>query len=107
MGSSNQTCSDTQFIQLWGQHESATRVAEQLGISIRATHLRRRWIEKQYSMVLPAKDFRGVKYDKNKPKSFSPLKQVELGMLDSCVIVFLTLTSSRTKEQRHLKGFYT
>jgi hypothetical protein len=39
-------------------------------------------------MALPAKDFRGVKYDKNKPKSFSPLKQVELGMLDSCVIIF-------------------
>jgi len=88
MGSSNETCTDTEFIQLWGQHESATRVAEQLGISIRATHLRRRWIEKEYKMALPAKDFRGVKYDKNKPKSFSPLKQVELGMLDSCVIIF-------------------
>ena len=39
-------------------------------------------------MALNASDWRGVKYDKNKPKSFSPLKQVELGMLDGCVIVF-------------------
>ena len=88
MGSANETCTDAEFIQLWGQHQSATRVAEHLGISVRATHLRRRWIEKQYNMALPAIDHRGVKYDKNKPKSFSPLKQIELGMLDGCVIVF-------------------
>ena len=88
MGSANQTCSDTEFIQLWGQLQSATRIAEHLGISIRATHLRRRWIEKEYNMALNASDWRGVKYDKNKPKSFSPLKQIDLGILDGTVIVF-------------------
>ena len=65
MGSANETCTDTEFIQLWGQLQSATRVAEHLGISVRATHLRRRWIENQYNMALPAIDYRGVKYDKN------------------------------------------
>ena len=88
MGSANETCTDTEFIQLWGQLQSATRVGEHLGISIRAVHLRRRWIEKEYNMALPALDHRGVKYDKKKPKSFSPLKQIELGILDGTVIVF-------------------
>jgi len=88
MGAHNETCSDMEFIQLWGQLQSATKIAKHLGINNRAAHLRRRWIEKQYNMVLNASDLRGMQYDKNKPKSFSPLKQVELGMLDGCVIVF-------------------
>jgi hypothetical protein len=88
MGAHNETCTDTEFIQLWGQLQSATRLAEHLGISIRAVHLRRRNIEREYDMSLNSSDHRGIKYDKNKPKSFSPLKQIELGMLDGCVIVF-------------------
>ena len=63
MGSNNETCTDTEFIKLWGQLQSATRLAEHLGISVRATHLRRRYIEKQYDMALSASDWRGVKYD--------------------------------------------
>ena len=88
MGSYNETCTDTEFIQLWGQLQSAQRVAEHLQINTRAVHLRRRWIEKQYNMALIASDHRGAQYDKNKPKSFSPLKQINLGMLDGTVIVF-------------------
>jgi hypothetical protein len=88
MGNHNQTCTDVEFIQLWGKHQSAIRIAEHLGINTRAVHLRRRWIEGHYKISLNAIDHRGVKYDKNRPKSFSPLKQMELGMLDSCVIVF-------------------
>jgi len=88
MGAHNETCSDMEFIQLWGQLQSATKLAKHLGINNRAVHLRRRFIEKTYNMALTASDHRGAQYDKNKPKSFSPLKQVELGMLDSCVIVF-------------------
>ena len=88
MGSSNETCTDAEFIQLWGQLQSAQRVADHLGIANRAVHLRRRWIEKHYNMALHASDHRGVKYDKNKPKSFSPLKQINLGILDGTVIVF-------------------
>jgi hypothetical protein len=88
MGNSHETCTDTEFIQLWGKLQSATRVSEHLGISVRATHLRRRYLEKHYNMALPAGDHRGVQYDKNKPKSFSPLKQINLGILDGTVIVF-------------------
>jgi len=88
MGSHNETCTDTEFIQLWGQLQSATKMAEHLGIHNRAVHLRRRHIEQKYNMALHASDHRGTQYDKNKPKSFSPLKQIELGMLDGTVIVF-------------------
>jgi Calcineurin-like phosphoesterase len=88
MGSSNETCTDGEFIQLWEKLQSAQKVADHLGIANRAVHLRRRWIEKEYNMALHASDHRGAKYDKNKPKSFSPLRQIELGMLDGTVIVF-------------------
>ena len=88
MGNHNQTCTDTEFIQLWGQFQSAARIAEHLDIATRAVHLRRRWIEKQYNMTLNAKDHRGALYDKNRPKSFSPLKQINLGIEDGTVIVF-------------------
>jgi hypothetical protein len=88
MSSNNESCTDTEFIQLWGQLQSAQKVAQHLGINIRAVHLRRRNMEKFYNMSLIASDHRGVKYDKNRPKSFSPLKQIELGIEDGCVIIF-------------------
>ncbi len=88
MSSHNETCSDMEFIQLWGQLQSATQIAKHLGINNRAVHLRRRYIEKTYNMSLIASDHRGAQYDKNKPKSFSPLKQIDLGILDGTVIVF-------------------
>ena len=88
MGAHNETCTDIEFIQLWEQMQSATEIAKHLGIPNRAVHLRRRWIEDTYKVTLIAKDHRGSNYAVNKPKSFSPLRQVKLGMLDSCVIVF-------------------
>jgi hypothetical protein len=88
MGAHNETCSDAEFIQLWGQLQSATRMAEHLNIHNRAVHLRRRYIEKTYNLTLNAKDHRGDMYNKNRPKSFSPLKQIDLGILDGTVIVF-------------------
>ena len=88
MAGHNETCTDTEFIQLWGQLQSATRIAEHLGIALRAVHLRRRNIEKVYNMALSASDPRGFQYDRNKPKSFSPLRQIDLGILDGTVIVF-------------------
>ena len=88
MGAHNETCTDTEFIQLWGQLQSATKIGQHLGINTRAVHLRRRWIEKTYNMTLNSKDFRGDLYNKSRPKSFSPLKQIDLGILDGHVIVF-------------------
>ena len=88
MGSHNETCTDMEFIQLWEKLQSATEIAKHLGIPNRAVHLRRRWIEENHKITLIAKDHRGANYAVNRPKSFSPLRQVKLGMLDSCVIVF-------------------
>ena len=67
MGAHNETCTDTEFIQLWGQLQSATKIGQHLGINTRAVHLRRRWIEKTYNMTLNSKDHRGDFYNKNKP----------------------------------------
>jgi len=88
MGAHNETCSDIEFIQLWEKLQSATKIAKHLSIPTRAVYLRRRWIEENYKITLNASDHRGALYNKNKPKSFSPLKQIELGILDGCVIVF-------------------
>jgi len=82
------SCTDEQFIALWDKHQSVTKIAKILGITERAVNYRRRNMESSHEVNLPASDFRGAKYDANRPKSFSPLKQVNLGMLDSCVSVF-------------------
>jgi hypothetical protein len=88
MGSNNEACTDAEFIKIWGEHRSAVKVAEHIGVVLRAVYLRRRFIERHYKIKLGVDDPRGAKYDIDKPKSFSPLKQVDLGILDGCVIVF-------------------
>ena len=88
MGAHNETCTDVEFIKLWGELQSAAKLSQHLGIATRAVYLRRRWIEEHYKIKLGAADHRGSKYDSTKPKSFSPLKQVELGIEDGTVIVF-------------------
>lgn len=49
-------CTDAQFISAWKDLQSATRVAESLGISTRNAAARRRRIETRYGMVLPVFD---------------------------------------------------
>lgn len=88
MGAHNETCTDVEFIKLWGELQSASKLSHHLGIATRAVYLRRRWIEDHYKIKLGAADHRGSKYDLTKPKSFSPLKQIELGIEDGTVIVF-------------------
>jgi hypothetical protein len=88
MGAHNETCTDVEFIKLWGELQSAAKLSHHLGIATRAVYLRRRWIEEHYKIKLGAADHRGSKYDLTKPKSFSPLKQIELGIEDGTVIVF-------------------
>jgi len=82
------SCTDEQFMDLWNTHQSVTKIAKILGITERAVNYRRRSMEETHEVKLPASDFRSAKYDLTRPKSFSPLRQVKLGMLDSCVIVF-------------------
>ncbi len=82
------SCTDEQFIELWDKHRSVTKVAKILGITERAVNYRRRNMEKFHDVKLGANDSRSAKYDAKRPKSFSPLKQVDLGILDGTVIVF-------------------
>jgi len=82
------SCTDEQFITLWDTHRSVTKVAKILGITERAVNYRRRNMEETHKLNLPASDSRSAKYDSNRPKSFSPLKQINLGILDGTVIVF-------------------
>lgn len=87
MGAHNQACTDVEFIKLWGELQSASAIAKHLGVHTRAVFLRRRWIEEHYKIMLGSADHRGEKYNK-RPKSFSPLKQIELGIEDGIVLVF-------------------
>jgi len=88
MGAHNQTCTDVEFIKLWGELKSAAKIAEHLDIALRAVYQRRRWIEETYKIKLGADDHRGAKYDSSRPKSYSPLKQINLGIEDGVVLVF-------------------
>jgi len=88
MGAHNESCTDVEFIKLWGELQSAAKLADHLKINIRAIYLRRRWIEEHYKIKLGSSDHRGAKYDSNRPKSFSPLKQINLGIEDGVVLVF-------------------
>jgi len=87
MGSHNETCTDEEFLRLWDRYQSTTKIAKILCISDRAVAYRRRRMEKEHG-ALPAADHRGAAYAVTRPKSFSPLKQIDLGMLDGTVIVF-------------------
>jgi len=88
MGAHNQTCTDVEFIKLWGELKSAAKIAQHLDIATRAVYQRRRWIEETYKIKLGSDDHRGAKYDSSRPKSFSPLKQINLGIEDGVVLVF-------------------
>jgi len=88
MGAHNETCTDVEFIKLWGELQSAVKIANHLDIALRAVYQRRRWIEETYKIKLGAADHRGARYDSNRPKSHSPLKQIELGIEDGIVLVF-------------------
>ncbi|NBX51683.1 hypothetical protein EBT25_17550, partial [bacterium] len=88
MGAHNETCTDVEFIKLWGELQSAAKIAEHLNIAIRAVYQRRRWIEEHYKIKLGSADHRGAAYDKQRPKSHSPLKQINLGIENGTVLVF-------------------
>ena len=87
MGAHNQTCTDAEFIKIWMELRSASAVGKHLGIHTRAVFLRRRWIENHYKIKLASDDVRATYYDK-RPKSHSPLKQIDLGIEDGVVLVF-------------------
>ena len=82
------SCTDEQFMELWDAHQSVTKIAKILGVTERAVNYRRRRMEERDNVKLSGNDSRSAKYDATRPKSFSPLKQIDLGILDGTVIVF-------------------
>lgn len=80
------SCTDEEFLALWDKHESISVIAKVLGISERATSYRRRNLEKRFGQ-LRGRDFRSDLYYA-KRQSFSPLKQINLGIEDGVVLVF-------------------
>lgn len=81
------TCSDEEFLALWDKYQSVAKIAKLLCVTERSVNYRRRRMENRVG-ALKAIDSRGVIYDQKRAKSFSPLKQIELGILDGTVIVF-------------------
>jgi hypothetical protein len=103
MGAHNETCTDDEFIQIWGKLQSATKVARELGISIRNVQNRRRNLETFYNIKLFSADPRSSYYDPRQA-SYSPLKQIDLGILDGTVIVFSDAHFIPTERSTAFKG---
>jgi hypothetical protein len=80
------SCTDEEFLALWDQYQSTSKIAKILCVTDRAVAYRRRRMEKEHG-ALPAADHRGAMYDERQ-KSFSPLRQIDLGILDGTIIVF-------------------
>lgn len=76
---STPACSDKDFIAIWGEHKSAVKVAQVLGITERNVHNRRRSIEARYGMILGGKADVAIPHQK---------ARVELSMPDGHVVVF-------------------
>lgn len=55
--------SDQEFIRLWQEHKSPSKVAEVTGFAVRAIHKRRRSIEKNHNVVLGTSDPRSAQYE--------------------------------------------
>jgi hypothetical protein len=81
------SCSDEEFLALWDKYQSVAKIAKLLCLTERAVNYRRRRMENRVG-ALTAIDSRGLLYNHKRAKSFSPLKQIELGILDGTVIVF-------------------
>jgi len=79
-------CTDEEFIDLWNKYQSVSKIAKILGISDRSVNYRRRKMEERIGKM-HAVDHRSNMYEARK-QSFSPLKQIDLGIENGSVIVF-------------------
>ena len=81
------TCTDGEFIELWGTHKSVVKVAAALGCTARAVNLRRRDIEHRYHINLDASDARGQFYRHFGSPAQSAARR-HLTVRDGVVLVF-------------------
>ena len=78
---------DTQFIKLWGELQSASEVARVTGLNVRRVHTRRRELEARLGHPLLAKDHRTTHYYSHvEPRAHSP--RLNMRVNNGTVVVF-------------------
>lgn len=81
MSASLKSCSDEEFLRLWGEHKSAAKIAKVLGIGERRVHTRRRQIEKTWGLRLEAGgSTRTLHYELDKHSAIKTL-EIENGVV--------------------------
>lgn len=76
------TCSDKQFIQIWQQLKSPTKVAASLGIALRNVCARRTRLESKYGIKLPVLDLARPSYNQVEIKHKARLEyQIDDGII--------------------------
>ena len=78
--------SDEEFIRLWDQHQSSSKLADILRIAERAVNSRRRRLERKHNVQMNAGDFRGDRYAMMKPREHPARRHFEVQ--DGTVVVF-------------------
>lgn len=77
----DKSCTDEEFVRLWGEHHSAAKIAKVLGIAERRVHARRRLIEKHWRIKLDsARHQRPIHYELDKHPSVEAF-DVENGVI--------------------------
>lgn len=77
-------CSDEEFIALWGQYQSATKLANVLKTGVRNVNSRRRSVEARHGVVLEAKPYHNL----NAPRHGVPVTRWSTTIKDGWVVVF-------------------
>lgn len=81
MSANQKSCSDEEFLRLWGEHRSAAKLAKILGIGERRVRARRRRIEKSWGIRLDAGPGQHrLHYELDKHPAIKPL-EIENGVV--------------------------
>jgi hypothetical protein len=76
---------DDEFIQLWERLRSPQKIADEIGISVRSVHKRRRIVEDKYKILLKSEV---AKYPHLEPKHHLTKMRHVGGMTDGIILVF-------------------
>lgn len=71
-------CTDQEFIELWRNLKSATKIASTLGVAVSNVHARRRRIERVHNVRLESADHRAEFYKHLSPPEHAARKHVDL-----------------------------
>lgn len=85
-GGNNARVPDAEFVELWRKYQSATKLAEIIGIGVRAVHARRRSLAREHGVQLNGGDVRSKYYEHLAPRQH-PARQ-KVTVRDGVVIAF-------------------